>query len=315
MIARPDQVVELPPGVSYEAAACLPVAAVTPWMAMAEHRKIGPGSKVLVLGASGGVGLFAVQIARMLGASAVGVCSARNVALVERLGARAIDDGAGDALEAAAEHGPYDLVLHAVGTATYPLGKCRSLLAPGGQVELVVIRPIDYLAVAFLPSVRTILGAPSRARLAPLVEGLARGDIEPIIEARFPLRDAEKAHERSRRGKVVGKLSCSLDGFRVGMPELARAPGRRAPSGSLVVAQRVAHELALMQQRPGDAGQTRWDSAPEHRFRQGNEILMILWRWRRPPEQPLWVADSGEARPASPIIHGVASSGPQENTQ
>lgn len=206
VIARPDQVVELPPEVSYEAAACLPVAAVTPWMAMAEHRKIGEGHKVLVLGASGGVGLFAVQIAKMLGGSAVGVCSARNVAIVERLGARAIDYGAGDALDAAAAHGPYDLVLHAVGTAIYPLAKCRALLAPGGQVELVMVRPADYPAVAFLPSVRTILGAPTGARLAPLVAALASGQLEPIIEERFALRDAEKAHERSRAGKVVGKL-------------------------------------------------------------------------------------------------------------
>jgi NADPH2:quinone reductase len=206
VIARPDQVVELPDAVSFEAAACLPIAAVTPWIALTEHRKTGPGNRVLVLGASGGVGLFGIQLAKMLGAKAVGVCSARNVALVQRLGAVAVDYGKGDPLEAARAHGPYDLILHAVGTATYPLGKCRSLLAKGGHVELVVIRPADYLAVAFLPSVKTVLGAPTRARLEPLLAGLARGDLEPIIEEKFPLAEAERAHERSRAGKVVGKL-------------------------------------------------------------------------------------------------------------
>ena len=206
VIVRADQVVALPENVSFDAAACLPVAAVTPWIALTEHRKTGPGDRVLVLGASGGVGLFGLQIAKMLGASAVGVCSARNVALVERLGAIAIDYGKGDALEAARAHGPYDLVLHAVGTATYPLGKCRSLLRPRGFVELVVIRPADYLAVAFLPSVKTVLGKPTRERLAPLLEGLASGKLEPIIEEKFPLLEAERAHERSRAGKVVGKL-------------------------------------------------------------------------------------------------------------
>ena len=206
VIVRPDQVVELPENVSFEAAACLPIAAVTPWIALTEHRKTGPGDRVLVLGASGGVGLFGIQIAKMLGAKAIGVCSSRNVALVERLGAVAIDYGAGDPLEAARAHGPYDLILHTVGTATYALGTCRSLLAKGGHVELVAIRPADYLAVVFLPSVKTVLGAPTRARLTPLLAGLARGDLEPIIEATFPLKDAERAHERSRTGKVVGKL-------------------------------------------------------------------------------------------------------------
>jgi NADPH2:quinone reductase len=207
VIVRPDQVVELPDAVSFDAAACLPIAAVTPWIALTEHRKTGPGNRVLVLGASGGVGLFGIQLARMLGASAVGVCSARNVALVERLGAKAIDYGKGDPLEAARAHGPYDLILHAVGTATYPLGKCRSLLARGGHVELVVVRPLDYFAVAFMPwSVKTVLGQPTRARLVPLLEGLANGKLEPIIEERFPLAEAERAHERSRAGKVVGKL-------------------------------------------------------------------------------------------------------------
>jgi NADPH:quinone reductase-like Zn-dependent oxidoreductase len=206
VIARPDQVVELPPSVSFDAAACLPVAAVTPWICLTEHRRGRPLSRVLVLGASGGVGLFGIQIARMLGATAVGVCSARNVALVERLGATAIDYGKGDPLEAARALGPYDVILHAVGTATYPLGRCRSLLAPGGYVDLIVVRPLDYLAVAFLPSVKTVLGAPTRARLTPLLDGLASGKLEAIIEERFPLAEAERAQERSRAGKVVGKL-------------------------------------------------------------------------------------------------------------
>lgn len=205
VIVRPDQIVELPDAVGYDAAACLPVAAVTPWIALTEHRKTGPGDRVLVLGASGGVGLFAIQLAKMLGAKAVGVCSARNVALVERLGATAIDYGAGDPLEAARAHGPYQLVIHAIGTATYPLGKCRSLLAPGGHVELVVIRPADYLYLLF-PSVKTVLGAPTRARLVPLLDALATRKVEAIVAEKFALDDAEKAHERSRGGKVVGKL-------------------------------------------------------------------------------------------------------------
>ena len=145
---RPDQCAALPDSVSFEHAACLPVAAVTPWITMQEHRSIGPGRRVLVLGASGGVGLFAIQLVKMLKGRVVGVCSSRNVELVSRLGATAIDYTQGDALEAARAHGPYDLILHAIGTETYPLATCRSLLSKTGIVELVVIRPSDYLALA-----------------------------------------------------------------------------------------------------------------------------------------------------------------------
>ncbi|MDQ3036396.1 MAG: NAD(P)-dependent alcohol dehydrogenase [Myxococcota bacterium] len=206
VIVRPDQCAVLPDEIDFARAACLPVPAVTPWMALTEHRTTGPGSKVLVLGASGGVGLCAIQLARMLGATAVGVCSTRNVALVERLGAIAVDYTKGDALAAARPHGPYDLVLHAVGTATYPLDGCRALLAPGGHVDLVVVRGADYLSIALRRDVRTVLGRPTRARLEPLVAALARGDLEVIVEERYPLAEAERAHERSRGGKVVGKL-------------------------------------------------------------------------------------------------------------
>jgi NADPH:quinone reductase-like Zn-dependent oxidoreductase len=66
--------------------------------------------------------------------------------------------------------------------------------------------PEDYLAIAFARQVTTVLGRPNRARLAPLVDALARGDLEPIIQATYPLADAEEAHRVSKAGKVVGKL-------------------------------------------------------------------------------------------------------------
>ncbi|MBN4049456.1 NAD(P)-dependent alcohol dehydrogenase [bacterium AH-315-N03] len=206
VIVRPDQCAVLPDSVTFEAAACLPVAAVTAWMALTEHASIGADSRVLVLGASGGVGLFAIELAKMLGAEVAGVCSTRNVEVVERLGATAIDYTAGDALEAARAHGPYDLVLHMVGTETYPLKECRSLLSASGIVDLVAYRSADLFAVLFSRQVRTILGRATRARLTPLVEAIASGDVDPIIAERYPLADGEQAHVRSKAGRVVGKL-------------------------------------------------------------------------------------------------------------
>jgi NADPH2:quinone reductase len=206
VIVRGDQVAVVPDSVPLEHAACLPVPAVTAWMALREHQRVGAGDKVLVLGAAGGVGLATMQLVKMLGARAVGVCSTRNVERVESEGAIAIDYTAGDVFEAARAHGPYQVVLQLVGTHVYPLRACRRLLAPKGTVELVVSRPRDYLAIAFLPSVRTLLGRPSRERLEHVVGAMAKGYLKPHIEAVYPLRDAEKAHERSRTGKVVGKL-------------------------------------------------------------------------------------------------------------
>jgi NADPH2:quinone reductase len=206
VVVATDQCCALPDAVGFDQAACLPVAGVTPWIALTEHAKVRAGGRVLVLGASGGVGLMAIPLTLMLGATPVGVCSTRNVALVESLGARAVDYTQGDALAAAAAHGPYDLILHAVGTATYPLRGCKPLLAKGGIVDLAVVRGADVFSILFSPKVRTVLGKPTRERLAPLVEALATGKLAPIIQEKIPLAEAERAHTLSKAGKVVGKL-------------------------------------------------------------------------------------------------------------
>jgi NADPH:quinone reductase-like Zn-dependent oxidoreductase len=204
VVVRADQCALLPESVSFDDAACLPVPGATALRAF-EVARAGAGSNVLVLGASGGVGLVTLQLARAKGMKTVGVCSTRNVALVERLGAIAIDYTKGDALDAARAHGPFDLIVHAVGTATYPLGKCRAILSPRGKVALVVARPADYPALLH-SNVATVLGRPNRANLEPLMRALANKEIEPLIEARIPLAEAERAHAISRAGKVVGKL-------------------------------------------------------------------------------------------------------------
>jgi NADPH:quinone reductase-like Zn-dependent oxidoreductase len=204
-----DQVALLPDVVTFDQAACLGVPGATAMQALVDfaHLDARPASKVLVLGASGGVGLCAVQLARSLGAGVVGVCSTRNVALVEGLGATALDYTKGDPLEAARAHGPFELVFHAVGTEAYPLSPCRALLTPTGTVALVVVHPFaDALAIAFTHGVRASLGRSTGALLGKLAAAVAKGTLRCIVEAKLPLAEAEEAHARSRRGKVVGKL-------------------------------------------------------------------------------------------------------------
>lgn len=204
-----SQCLPLPEKVSYEDAACLPIPGATAWRAFVEYGNLDKrrDARVLVLGASGGVGLAAIQLGRNLGARVWGVCSSRNTALVERLGATAIDYTQGDALEQARAVGPFDVILNVVSTESYPTGRCRALLTGDGVLGLAVQGPRDVPWFLRSPrKVRSVFGEPSRARLAPFVDALAHGAYESVIEQRFPLADAEQAHARSRTGKVVGKL-------------------------------------------------------------------------------------------------------------
>ena len=205
---RADQVALLPAEVAFADAACLPVAGVTAYTSLFGLGKLDqkPEPRALILGAAGGVGHFAVQLAKARGAVAVGVCSTRNVALVERLGGIAIDYSQGDVAAAAAQHGPYDVIVDAVGSATYPIGKYLKLLKKGGAHVLVMPAPRDYWRLILQRRVKTVLGRPNRATLEPLVAELASGRLQVVIEEKVPLAEAERAHQLSRAGKVVGKL-------------------------------------------------------------------------------------------------------------
>ena len=183
--ARPDQLCTLPDNVSFEVAGALPVAGVTAWMSLMELGKLpanAAGAAVLVLGASGGVGQFAVQIAKMHGARVVGVCSARNVELVRGLGAdEVIDYSKGDALAQAKAFGPYQVVVDSVGG--YPAPRCRALLLRGGRHILVAGQGAKSFLQTLLPpfSSKLILGRSTTARLRALVDAVASGQVKVAI--------------------------------------------------------------------------------------------------------------------------------------
>lgn len=199
---------KLPDSVAFDIAGALPVAGVTAQMALFEVGKLTTGTpaKVLVLGASGGVGHMAVQLARNAGFTVVGVCSTRNAELVGRLGAQVLDYSKVEVAAEAAKLGPFDLVINAVGSASYPTAMAKKLLAKGGTLVLVVPGAADMLGVLLPGPVRTVLARPNRVRLAPLVEAIAAGKLEVVIDQRIPLAEAERAHQVSQGGKVVGKL-------------------------------------------------------------------------------------------------------------
>jgi NADPH:quinone reductase-like Zn-dependent oxidoreductase len=135
------------------------------------------------------------------------VCSARNVDRVRALGAASVlDYGAGDPLAAAVTHGPFRVIVDCVGT--YPAGACRRLLGPGGRHVMVAGDSAGAFFQAFVPpfTSRILLGKPTGARLAPLVQAIAEGRLFVEIARRFPLAEAEAAHVLSQSGRVTGKM-------------------------------------------------------------------------------------------------------------
>ncbi|MSQ81453.1 MAG: NAD(P)-dependent alcohol dehydrogenase [Myxococcales bacterium] len=209
VIVYPDQLCKLPDSVPLDIAGCLPVAGVTAHMALTQYCPISAGKKVLVLGASGGVGQFAVQIAKhVLNADLVaGVCSAKNVQLVKDLGADIVlDYTAGDPLLAAQAHGPYDVIVDGVGS--YPAAHCRKLLTKdGAHIMVAGDKAESMLQIAVPPfQSKAILGAPDGQHLLPLVQAVAEGKVKVLIAHCLPLADAQKAHDLSQGGRVVGKI-------------------------------------------------------------------------------------------------------------
>jgi NADPH:quinone reductase-like Zn-dependent oxidoreductase len=208
VFVRADQVCAIPASMDFETAGALPVAGVTAWMSVVELGHLVAGQRALILGAAGGVGQLAVQIAkRVRDGFVVAVCSAKNRALVHELGADvAIDYGVGDALDQAALHGPYQAVIDCVGSYSGP--RCRGLLGRGGRHVIVSGDSLVTAVQPFVPpfTSKAVLGRPTRARLEPVVAAVAAGLVQVRIVARFALADAERAHALSQTGHVAGKI-------------------------------------------------------------------------------------------------------------
>jgi NADPH:quinone reductase-like Zn-dependent oxidoreductase len=208
VFVRAGQCCVLPPGFDLEVAGALPVTGVTAWMSLMEIGRLQAGQKVLVLGASGGVGQLCVQLAKNVkGAFTVGVCSGKNVDLVKGLGADVVVDyGAGDALEQARPHGPFQVVVDCAGG--YSGAVCRSLLQPGGRHVIVAgdsfAAQLNVLVPPF--SSKAVLGRSTTARLSSLVDAIAAGQLKLNISERLPLAEAERAHELSKGSRMTGKI-------------------------------------------------------------------------------------------------------------
>lgn len=215
---REDRVVSKPDNLSFEQAASVPIAAITALQALRDTSKVQPGQKVLINGASGGVGTFAVQIAKSFGARVTGVCSTRNVELVRSLGADQVIDYKKQDYTVADQR--YDVILDNVGNRS--LSDNRRVLAENGKYILVGgggpndhrwIGPMGRVAHAYAASkfgsqeLGMFLAQMKKEDLMVLRDLLAAGKVKPVIDKRYDFSELPAAirylEEGHARGKVV----------------------------------------------------------------------------------------------------------------
>jgi NADPH:quinone reductase-like Zn-dependent oxidoreductase len=202
-----DRLAIKPARLSFEEAAACSLAGITALQCLRDHGRVGSGDEVLINGASGGVGTFAVQIAKALGARVTGVCSARNVDLVRGVGADAVVDYESEDFTRS-EH-RYDVILDLAGSR--PLSACRRALKPSGRYVSSVGRAgwslKALLASFFVRRPRVVVAHASQtpADLATLAALLASGAVTPVLERRYTLREAREALRHQGEGHARGK--------------------------------------------------------------------------------------------------------------
>jgi NADPH:quinone reductase-like Zn-dependent oxidoreductase len=206
-----------PANLSFEEAAAVPLAGLTALQALRDHGALQSGQQVLVNGASGGVGPFAVQIAKALGAEVHAVCSTRNIEQARELGADRVFDYTRE--DFARSGARYDVLFDNAGNRSWP--SMRRVLAPSGKVVLVggprnrMLGPVGHIVRSKLASKldrRTaafFIAKPNRDDLAALRDLIEAGHVKPVIEQRYELAQIDEAmremngHARAKRVVTV----------------------------------------------------------------------------------------------------------------
>jgi NADPH:quinone reductase-like Zn-dependent oxidoreductase len=211
-----SSLISKPGSISFEQAASVPIAGLTALQSLRDKGRIHSGSKVLINGASGGVGTFGVQIAKSFGAEVTGVCSTRNVAMVRALHADHVIDYAQESFTQ--NRSQYDVFLDLIGN--YPLSVCRNVLTPagiyvaaGGKTDVwmfaVIGRSVQSVFLSVIGN-RKLVGffaKGNQADLAILSDLMLAGEVIPVIDRSYPMIECAAAirylEEGHARGKVV----------------------------------------------------------------------------------------------------------------
>ena len=186
--------------------AAIPLAALSAWQGLFDHGHLEEGQRVLIHGAAGGVGHFALQLARRRGAHVIGTASGANVEHARRLGAHEVIDHASTRFEDAVAD--VDLVFDTAGGDR--LERSPAVLRPGGRLVSVAAEPPREAAAERGISAVYFVVEPNREQLVEIARLADGGDLRPAIDEVFPLAEARAAFQRSmsaRRGKVVLRVT------------------------------------------------------------------------------------------------------------
>jgi NADPH:quinone reductase-like Zn-dependent oxidoreductase len=218
--AREDRLAPKPSNLRFEEAAAVPISGQTALQALRAAGKVQPGQKVLIIGAAGGIGTFAVQLAKAFGAEVTGVCSTTKLELVRSIGAdHVIDYMREDFLDGARR---YDLVLDAAGNR--PLSRLRHALAPSGTLVMVggerggrllggfdrgVIRA-PILSLFMSQTLRPLIATERSADLVALKELIEDGKVRPVIDRTYQLSEVPEAIRYLAQGHARGKVVVTI---------------------------------------------------------------------------------------------------------
>ncbi len=206
-----DLLAAIPSTISLIDAASIPLAALTALQALRDRAKVQVGFEVLINGASGGVGLFAIQIAKILGARVMAVSSERNANLVRSAGADSVRNYTREAIPGGQAR--YDVIFDT--RNNHPFWQWEKILRPQGvlvSVNPALKNPVTRLLFGLKGHrVESLLVQPSGKDLETISTWITSGQIRPIIDKQYPLTDAIAAHKYSETARARGKLVLVVD--------------------------------------------------------------------------------------------------------
>lgn len=201
-----------PQNMTYTEAAGVPVAGLTALQGLLDLGQLRPGQRVLINGASGGVGTFAVQIAVAMNAEVTGVCGTANVEIVKRLGAHTVIDYTQE--DFTQQEIQYDIIFDAVGKQSF--FNCGKVLKPDG-IYISTLPTVDNMGATLQTlffsnqKCKLVLAQPSRRDLDALRDLIETGKVKTIIDRTYSLSDLAEAHTYSEMGRTVGKIVITVN--------------------------------------------------------------------------------------------------------
>jgi NADPH:quinone reductase-like Zn-dependent oxidoreductase len=218
-LAREDKLTHKPENLTFEQAATVGISGSTALQALRDHGNVQPGQEVLIIGASGGVGTFAVQIAKALGARVTAVCSTGKMEMVRSIGADRVIDYTRDDFAASAQR--YDLIIDIGGNST--IARLRRALTPKGTLVIVggegggawfggIDRQLRAMILSRLVGQKLVsfINKENYEYLVVLKDLIESGKVKPVIDRTFPLAEVPDAIRRLLDGKAGGKIAITI---------------------------------------------------------------------------------------------------------